>query len=372
MSFHPAGPLARAHMPTSFDISLDRYTQGGTVRIPDDFGRAQDLPGFEAGYRNIVDYIVRITHRIWEVREVEYIAKTYAVDCKVFDDYGLQGDNATIIANTHHTTGAFPDIVLDAQEVIWAGDPEVGYRTSHRLSLAGTNTGPSNYGPATGRKIDTLCIANCVVKENEIFSEHVLYNTTAMLADLGIDAWAEAVRSARDPMPGWPRDAATWEALRSEARPARPLSLADPVQGFDPDRFTRQLHDALWQNGDTSVLDVAHAEAVPFHGTTHRTAADRAGYAAMVSELRGCLSQIAFQVDEVYWMGNDADGYLITTRWSMDAVHSGAGLFGAPTHAPLQIWGITQAEVIGGRVQKEWMLFNELDVMIQIAKARMG
>lgn len=372
MSHHPARPLTRAHMPTDYSISYERYSEGRTKRIPDDFGPAQDLGGFEPTYRNIVDYIVRITHRIWEVREVEYIAKTYAPDCKVFDDFGLQGDNDTIIANTHGTVAAFPDIILPADEVIWAGDPDVGYHTSHRLALAGTNTGPTPYGPATGRRMETLCIANCVVKENEIFSEHVLYNTTALLADLGYDAWAEAAKLARDPMPGWPRDAATWEALRAEARPDQPIYVAEPVDGFDPDAFTRDLHQRIWAQGDMSALETAHADAVPFYGTTHRRASDRAGYAAMVAELRGCLSEIAFQVDETYWMGNESDGYLISTRWSMDAVHGSDGLFAAPSGAPLQIWGITQTRVQDGQVQEEWMLFNEFDVMIQIAKARMG
>lgn len=371
MTHHPAKPLSRAHMPTGYDISYAAYSNGRSVRIPENFGPQQDLPGFEPTYQNIVDYIVRITHRIWEAREVEYIAKTYAADCKVFDDFGLQGDNATIISNTHGTVSAFPDIILPADEVIWAGDPQSGFHTSHRLSLQGTNTGPTPYGQATGRRMDTLCIANCVVKENEIFSEHVLYNTTALLADLGYDAWAEAERLAREPMPGWPRDAATWTALRNEARPDTPICKQDPIAGFDPDKFTRDLHHALWQCGDMSVLDSAHGDAVSFHGTSHRRAQDRKSYAVMVAQLRDSLSDITFQVDEVYWMGNDAEGYLLSTRWSMDAHHTNDGHFGAPSDAELQIWGITQCRVKDGRVQEEWMLFNELDVMIQIAKARM-
>lgn len=371
-TFHPARPLTRAHMPSDFSISLGAYTQEFTTRIPNDFGPLQNMEGFEPAYRNIVDYIVRITHRIWEAREVEYIAASYSSDCKVFDDFGLQGSNAKIIADTHHTVGAFPDIMLDAKEVIWAGDAQIGFHTSHRVRMLGTNTGPSKYGLATGRKLDTFCIANCVARGNEIYLEHVLYNTCAMLADLGIDTWSEAERLARDPMPGWPRDGATWAALRSEARPPLPLCKAEPVNGFDPDRFTRDLHDALWQNGDISVLETAHADNVPFHGATHRQCSGRTAYAAMIIELRDCLSDIQFQVDEVYWMGNDADGYLISTRWSMEANHTGEGHFGAPCNAPLQIWGITQSRAVDGRLQEEWMLFNELDVMIQIAKARMG
>ena len=186
-SFHPAKPLSRSHMPSSFDISLSGYTMGHSVRIPEEFGPAQPLRGFDPDYRNIVDYIVRITYRIWETeaREVEYIEDCYSPNSKVFDDYGLQRGNAKIVADTHHTTGAYPDIELDAEEVIWAGDDEVGFHTSHLTRITGTNTGPSRYGPATDKKIEVMVIANCVALENDIFHEHVLYNTSAMLQQQG-------------------------------------------------------------------------------------------------------------------------------------------------------------------------------------------
>ena len=68
-------------------------------------------------------------------------------------------------------------------------------------------------------------------------------------------------------------------------------------------------------------------------------------------------------------MGNDKDGYLTSERWSAMGTHSGAGIYGAPTNRPVQIWGITQHEIVDGRIVKEWMLFNELDLMMQIAAA---
>ena len=47
-------------------------------------------------------------------------------------------------------------------------------------------------------------IANCVALENDIFLEHVLYNTSAMLKQMGKDPWKEAVRLALDPSPVGP------------------------------------------------------------------------------------------------------------------------------------------------------------------------
>ena len=70
-------------------------------------------------------------------------------------------------------------------------------------------------------------------------------------------------------------------------------------------------------------------------------------------------------------MGNDADGYLISTRWSAEATHAGDGLYRAPTGAACQVWGITQWRVKDGIVAREWQLFNELDLMMQIARARL-
>lgn len=371
-SHHPAGALQRCHMPMSYDISIDHYTQGRTIRVPEDFGPKQSLTGFDPAYQNIVDYIVRITHRIWETdaEGVEYISQCYAPDSLVFDDYGLQTGSAKIVADTHHTTRAFPGIVLDAEEVIWAGDEEVGFHTSHLTRIIGKNTGPSRYGPATDSDIRVLVIANCVALGNDIFLEHVLYNTSAMLQQLGIDLWQEAERLAKDPPAGWPRSERIWDDLRKAASPDVPLSLAEPVEGFDPDRFARDLHDNLW-NGDRAALSQHYAADVEFEGTTDRTFTGRDGYDAYLGELRAAFPDLQLQVDEVYWMGNAEEGWLVSTRWSAEGIHSGGTLYRNPTGARCQIWGITQWHVEDGKVRKEWQLFNELDLMMQIAAARL-
>ena len=370
-SHNPARPLTRAHMPTGYDISLKDYTKGGAHRIPPYLGPTQPLAGFDPEYRNIIDYIVRITYRIWETesREVDYIGDCYSDDSLVYDDYGLQTGNKKIIADTHHTTGAFPDIILDAEEVIWAGDDMIGFHTSHLTRIIGTNTGPSRYGPATGAKISVPVIANCVALGNDIFLEHVLYNTSAMLRQLGVDLWEEAERLAADPPAGWPRSAALWDQLRASVRPARPISEAEPVDGFDPDAFTRALHDSVW-NGDGAAIAERYAADFPFEGTTERAFAGTDAYRAYIGELRAAFPDLALQVDEVYWMGNEDEGWLISTRWSAEGTHTGGDLYRAPTGAACQIWGITQQRVKDGVVEQEWQLFNELDLMMQIAKAR--
>lgn len=372
LSHHPCVALSRAHMPTGYDISLRQYTNDRKVRIPDDFGPSQPLEGFDPEYRNIIDYIVRITHRIWETDAtgVDYVADCYAPDSIVFDDYGLQTGSAKIIADTHHTTAAFPGIILDAEEVIWAGDDQIGFHTSHLTRIIGRNSGPSRYGPATNADISVMVIANCVALGNDIFLEHVLYNTSAMLQQLGIDLWKEAERLALDPPAGWPRSTQVWDDLRKAARPEAPLSHADPVDGFDPDRYARDIHESIW-NGDRAALADHFLADFAFEGTTNRAFSGLGPYETYISELRAAFPDLHLQVDEVYWMGNDADGWLISTRWSAEGTHEGGTLYREPSGARCQIWGITQWQVAAGKITKEWQLFNELDLMMQIAAARM-
>lgn len=364
-----AAPLSRRHMPTDYRISLAQYTGRGTTdetRIPDDFGPSQSMQGFEATYRNIIDYIVRITYRIWEERDVEYIGDTYSDSSHVYDDYGLQLGSSKIIADTHHTTGAFSDIELIADEVIWAGDDEIGYHTSHRTIIRGTNDGPGKYGPATNRSIDVLVFANCVALDNEIFLEHVLYNNSSMLQQLGHDLSSIVPKLVEQAPAGWPRSASTWQDLRQAASPEQPISAAEPVDGFDVDRFERQTIERLWSAQRYELLETSYQGNFPFRGPTDRAFNGAANYRQLVQALATAFPDLALQVDEVYWMGNDAEGYLSSTRWSAEATHSGPGLYGEPTDKPVQIWGITQHHIVNGKIIAEWMLFNELDLMMQL------
>jgi predicted ester cyclase len=93
-------------------------------------------------------------------------------------------------------------------------------------------------------------------------------------------------------------------------------------------------------------------------------------YQRFLLSIAAAFPDLQLQVDEVYWMGNDHDGYLSSERWSATATHMGDGIYGPATGCPVQIWGITQHRIVNGKIISEWMLFNELDLKLQIAAAR--
>ncbi len=51
----------------------------------------------------------------------------------------------------------------------------------------------------------------------------------------------------------------------------------------------------------------------------------------MLAGLHRAFPDLELQVDEVYWMGNDDEGYLTSERWSATGTHQGGGLYGEPT-----------------------------------------
>ncbi len=362
-------PIAISHgasvMPGDFAISL--AASGGTDAILRAPGtqRRQHMRGFEDQYVDIIDYIVRITHRIWEEKDIGYIYDTYGEDCRVYDDYGLQRGSEKIVADTAHTINAFPDIRLYADEIIWAGDERVGFHTSHRTVIQGRNTGPSRYGPPTGKPVLLWCIANCVSLENQIFAEWVVYDTANMLRQLGYDL-PEMARKLGNEMAESSADARAgeMERLRGQLPPRQIPPSTTP--GFDVEEFIRRLWHNIWNRRSLNQVMEAYHPSLVVRGATGRVFHGRAEYQAFALGLLATFPDLALAIDDIYWMGNDADGYLASVRWRMAGTHRGRGMYGAPTGRQVNIWGITQQRIEGGRVAQEWMLFNEFSVMQQI------
>ncbi len=362
-------PLANSHMPRDFRVSLETYRRGGTdeflASAPDHLEQ-QPMKGFEEQYRNIVDYIVRITHRIWEEKDIGYIYDTYSHDCRVWDDVGLQYGRDKIVADTVHTNNAFPDIRLVADEVIWAGDEEASFHTSHRTMILGTNTGYSRFGAPTGRPVRLLCIANCVSRNNEIYDEHVAYDSAGMLRQLGFDVPEMARRAVADRVDGpFAPNFAAGEPRRMAGQNKPPLHPI-PDSADDIRKFVHAAFDTIWNRRNFSAMDRLYAPSVVFEGSTGRVYRGVGQLRSHVMSMIAMFPNIAVSVEDLYWMGNPRDGYLVSIRWGAVGSHRGNGPYGEPTGRETHIWGITQWLIENGKVQKEWTVFNEFGILMQL------
>ncbi|MFG1926067.1 ester cyclase [Cryptosporangium sp. NPDC048952] len=360
------GPSLRT-MPKDFSIAIRPATGTDTVRAGLERGeRRQSMRGFEDTYVDIIDYIVRITHRIWEDQDVGYIYDTYAPGCFVYDDSGAHYGVERVVSGTMQSIHAFPDTRSYADDVIWAGDDEQGFVTSHRYITTGHHLGPWAHGPATGRPVNMWGIANCVVRENEIFEEWVLYNMCSKLAQLGIDV-ADAARRYGNEIAASPvaeRYLAEVDRLAGGRKPE--YYPAQTGTDFDPEHFARALFHNVYNRRDLSAFDRSYSSTVRWKGTSNRTGYGLGDVKGMARSLMATFPDLGMKVDEVYWMGNDEEGYRIVVRWTASGTHRGHGLYGVPTGRRAHLWGISQLYVRNGRVTEEWNLFNEFDVMAQL------
>jgi len=365
-------------MPGDHRIAVRAGSGSDTLRSGRERGeRRQPMRGFEDTYTDIVDFIVRVTHRIWEDQDVGYIYDTYAPGCAVHDDSGPQYGVERVVEATIAAVHAFPDTRSWADEVIWAGDDEDGFVTSHRYITTGRHLAPWRWGGPTGRKINLWGIANCVVRENEIVEEWVLYNMASRFMQLGIDVgWA--AREYGNELNRTRADRHRGEVNRliggrqPEYYPASPVTAgtAPPGEsrgrGFDVDHFVRAVWHDLYNRRDLSTVDRAYTSTVRWRGTSNRLGYGRQDVKGMARALLATFPDLGMAVDEVYWMGNDADGYRVSVRWTAQGTHRGYALYGQPTDRRVHLWGIDQLYLTGGRITEAWSCFNEFDVLAQI------
>lgn len=352
-------------MPTDFEIAIIPGTgQPKQGLIPG--LRRQPMRGYEEQYTDIVDYCVRVTERIWEDQDVGYIYDTYASAVRLHDDAGWKYGVERVVEGTMQSINAFPDARHYADDVIWAGDEDQGFVTSHRAINLGHHTGPWRWSEPTNKPIKLWVIANCVSKENLFYEEWVLYNTAARLLQLGIDVPNAARAYANEGGLAQITDHQRGEAERllGGRRPERYEPMPDGP--FNVEHAVRQLFHDVYNRRDLSAIDRAYAQNVQWHGASNREGRGRSEVRSMARNLLSTFPDLGLQVDEVYWMGNDEDGYSVSVRWSAAGTHRGHGLYGAPTGRHAFVWGISQLYFQQGRIVEDWMLFNEFDVIAQL------
>jgi predicted ester cyclase len=353
------------HNPSDFTISI-RSKFGTDQQLLHPGARRQSLRGFEETYTDIIDFIVRATHKVWEEKDVGYIYELYSHRARVTDDSHTYWGRDQVIANTLQAINAYPDFRGFPTEIVWAGDDEVGFYTSHRAVVKATNTGYSQFGPPTGKTVEYWLIADCITIANEIFEEWVLYNTSAMLQQLGFDLRQKARELG---------NARNWDSLKDKrfGEPQRLPGQGKPrhippkdSSGFDVEDFLHRTFHYIWNWRMLGKVREAYAPGLRFFGPTDRAYYGTGEYQAFVMSLLAMFPDLELTIDDLYWMGNDAEGYATTTRWSIVGTHTGPGVYGPPTGRRIYMWGITQHAIKDGQIAEEWMMFNEFDVMQQI------
>lgn len=313
---------------------------------------------------DIVDYILGITFEIWEERGVDLIRQYYADDCIVWGLDGITHGARAVVDATWATLDAFPDRKLLAEHVIWSGNREDGYYTSHRLLSMATNEGPTVYGPATGARIRMTNIADCVIEDGVITREWLVRDNMMFATQLSADP-IEAARSMRAN-----RSVEHQQWLDEEHSRVAAIELPDDVTAAvgpseNAEAFTWRALWSAW-TGNRTVFDTLHAPYCVLHRSPFRHYSGRGEVFGYYETLREILGQPAFSVDHIATQPFSSNGVDIAVRWTAAGTHEGEVMGIAPTGKPMFILGITHWRCIAGRIAIEMTVFDDLAVLSQL------
>jgi predicted ester cyclase len=318
------------------------------------------MKGFDPQFRDLPDYIEKVTREIWEDRGIGNSLRKYYDGTIVRAANGLIVGDQGVTAATLATLNEFPDRHLVYEDVIWTGDEENGFLSSHRLISVMRKQNAGSYGPASGAVVRSRIIADCVVKNNTISEEWLVRDHGSFATCLGSTprALAEELLEA---------DLARFGEVQFFS-PS--IDVPGPYRAVIDESDDAKRYAAAWSEiwgakTPAAIRDYYHQGAtlaIPSgelrHG--HRDIDE------WVISYLASFPDMKLTVDHLIVNRDTGQPVRLALRWSIEATHSGWGRFGQPTGAPIYILGMTHAYMVDGRITLEWITIDEVTVWKQI------
>lgn len=326
----------------------------------------QTMKGFNAAeYNDFVEYIIKITHNIWEEKSIGLIYDTYSNNVVMhlgsFNATGIQG----VISGTMQTLFAFPDRRLIGQNVIWSPHGADGYLSSHRILSTATNLNPSSFGPATGKKLSFRTTVDCAAENNRIYEEWLVRDNLWIVRQLGFNVHETAKRlAAAAPKDGGLHAArfGMGENKQGQLSPRVHNAKDGSVGEFMLEMLSRVYNYRLFNEVTKYYTDNAVV-----HYVCDEDMCGHARIQGMLMSLFSSFPNAAFDIERVTCNARPEDnGYDVAVRWRVNGVNEGFGYFGAPSGRPATILGISHYTVIDNKICEEWLTFDGMDVLKQL------
>jgi len=317
------------------------------------------LDGFDPKWKDLPDYILGITKEIWEDRGIATLHHYYVETMPVRSPGSVVVGNRNVIAATMATLAEFPDRQLLGEDVIWSGDAQGGFLSSHRILSTATHVRDGVYGKATGKALRYRIIADCAARDDRIFDEWLIRDQGAVVRQLGWEPRAYAADLiARE---GGPERC---------VRPFTPdIDVEGPYKGRGNDHPVGQRYAALLtriMEADMAAITREYDRAAQVELPGGVTGFGWADVDRFWMGLRAALPSARFEVHHVIGREDPDFSPRAAVRWSLTGRHDGWGAFGAPTGAPVHVMGISHAEFGPWGLRREWVLYDETAIWKQI------
>ena len=322
------------------------------------------MQGFDPKFGDIIDYIIKITHEIWEERGIGRLYDYYGTNMRIHTSNGDIYSREKVIESTIQALAAFPDRRLYGDEVIWTGDEQSGFYTSHRLTHEGHNWGHTSYGPPTGRKVSYRAIADCHVIENVIVEEWLVRDQLTLIYQLGFDVHEMARELAAQEL-----DSGSLVTVPAEAERLRGQLPPETYAGdaaSEVEDFVRRAFHEIWNWRLLNKIEDFYSSNFICDSASGRQFFGRSQFTNYILSLLSPFPDLALSVDHFCALNDGPERYRTATRWMMVGTHTGPGIYGTPTGNQIRIMGISHHLIENGRFVQEWTVFDEFALLKQL------
>jgi len=336
---------------------------------PDNRARSQSLDGFDDIYTDIVDYIIRCTHKIWDERDIGLIYTHYTHNCVLYGTTGTIYNREDVVRDTIQRLVSFPERRGMGTQVIWNGNDKDGFYTSHLVTGSGRHTQYGHLGQPTFKPFVSRTIADCMIHRNMIYREWVVADQMAIIKQLGLDPNHFAMRTAKSKFDAGLTSLDIGENRRFLGQ-TRPNEKADTSLAHnDVEAQTiEMLHEVFTKRMFGKIAEV-YAPNAQYHGPLMK---ELYGVAAIIHQhlgLIGSLPDASYEVQHVASNPSEEGGTKVAMRWLMEGHHLGYGILGElgdPTGKRVQVMGMSHYHWKDGKIVDEWTVYDELSMLVQV------
>ena len=325
--------------------------------------RRQELEGFEPVYRDIVDYIARCTHRIWEEKNIGLCRTHYSDACVMHTLAGPSVGAEVVTQNTVGAISSYSDRIVLAEDIVWSEDAPGVYYSSHRITSRSTHFGDEPMvGNATMRGTGVTTIADCKVIANRIVEEWLVRDNTTALWQVGANPremagrLAELDRAGDQDRHAWRRQAIS----QTRDEPAVEIAQKHPAKPLAAMLRTAFAEDLF---GDAAA---ALSPAAEVRWPSRRHGFGRGYWVGCIMQVANCLHDRSFRCEHVAARPLPHGDIAVALRWSLTGTHKAAGVWGEPSGRELYLLAVSHYRLRSGLVVEDCTVFDEVSMLRQI------
>ncbi len=318
------------------------------------------LPGFSPQFDSIQQFILTLTHVVWEQKDIGQLADFYATPVVFHTPEKQLNDLSQFMRLTLEAMHSFPERTVLTEDILCSHTPAFEYYAAQRTLACIQHQGEGFFGKPSGKAVWVRTWADRVCADGAVRQEWLLQDRAAIVSQIGLNVrdFAQQLANAR-------------QDIGLENTPAEELDArwAGGPEGDDVDGPLAGLVErylSMWAGGNSGVVPGLYHPAATLHGPAHVLRTGEQDIGAFLSGYRASFADCETQLHHLIVRRDANEPVRLSLRWSLLTWHDGYGKFGAPTRRPVSITGISQLELRDGLIIREYLGIDELAIWSQI------